>query len=127
MRRVTQRFVLGALLSIAFAGAAQETPRAPTSRTPAANGAAVFMRAGCPACHGTVGHGGAGPKLAPSTLPLAAFTTWVRNGTPGWSFTSGMPAYPAAVVSDAELADMRAYLASLPAPRPADEIPLLRP
>jgi mono/diheme cytochrome c family protein len=40
----------------------------------------------------------------------------VRNGTPGWSFLSGMPAYPAGVISDDELADVRAYLANLPAP-----------
>ena len=119
--------LLGALLCCAFASTAQETARTPASRSAAANGAAIFMRAGCPACHGTVGHGGTGPKLAPNTLPLAAFTTWVRNGTPGWSFGTGMPAFPPVVVSDAELADVRAYLVALPAPRSADDIPLLRP
>jgi len=118
--------VLCAVLTLAFASAAQDT-RAPASRTSSVNGAAAFMRVGCPACHGTVGHGGAGPKLAPNTLPLAAFTTWVRNGTPGWSYGNGMPAFPPAALSDTELADVRAYLAGLPTPRPADEIPLLRP
>jgi mono/diheme cytochrome c family protein len=74
-----------------------------------------------------VGHGGAARRLAPNTLPLPAFTTWVRNGTPGWTFATGMPAFPASVISDADLADIRAYLASLPAPRAVADIPLLAP
>jgi mono/diheme cytochrome c family protein len=38
-----------------------------------------------------------------------------------------MPAFPAAVLSDAELTDVRAYLASLPPPPAANDIPLLVP
>jgi len=98
-----------------------------STRPSAANGKAVFMRVGCYTCHGTVGHGGAAPRLAPNTLPLPGFTTWVRNGTPGWTPASGMPAFPVSVLSDADLADVRAYLASLPAPPPVAEIPLLAP
>jgi mono/diheme cytochrome c family protein len=98
-----------------------------TDRAAIANGESAYLRVGCQACHGTVGHGGAARRLAPNTLPLAGFTTWVRNGTPGWSFMSGMPAFSAAVLSDADLADVRAYLASLPAPPSANEIPLLSP
>lgn len=111
-----------AVCCAALQAAAQSTERRPS----AANGQAVYLRIGCHACHGTVGHGGAARALAPSTLPLDAFIAWVRNGTPGWSFTTGMPAYSAAVLGDEELADVRAYLASLPPPRAADEIPLLR-
>jgi mono/diheme cytochrome c family protein len=98
-----------------------------SDRPGVANGESVYLRSGCPACHGTVGHGGAAPRLAPNTLPLPAFATWVRNGTPGWSFGAGMPAFPISVVSDADLADVRAYLASLPAPTPVADIPLLAP
>ena len=83
------------------------------------------MRVGCYTCHGTVGHGGAGARLAPNPLPLSAFIVWVRNGPPGWSVASGMPAFPAATITDEELADVRAYLASLPAPRAVKNIPLL--
>jgi mono/diheme cytochrome c family protein len=96
-------------------------------RASVANGEAVYLRVGCQACHGTVGHGGAARALAPNTLPLEAFTRWVRDGTPGWSFTTGMPAFSAAVLTDVELADVRAYLAGLPAPRAVDDIPLLSP
>jgi mono/diheme cytochrome c family protein len=113
-----------ALLCCASGAAAQATQ---TDRAAIANGERVYLMVGCQACHGTVGHGGAAPRLTPNTLPLPGFTTWVRNGTPGWSFASGMPAFPAAVISDADLADIRAYLASLPPPRPVAEIPLLAP
>ena len=92
-----------------------------------ANGKTVYLRNGCDSCHGTVGHGGAGARLSPNTLPLAAFQNWVRKGTPGWSVRGGMPAYSAAIVTDKELADIRAYLASLPAPPTPNSIPLLNP
>lgn len=113
-----------ALLCWALAATAQ-APR--TERASIASGESAYMRAGCFTCHGTVGHGGAAPKLAPNTLPLEGFTAWVRNGTPGWTIASGMPAFSADVLSDAELADVRAFLASLPPPRAVAEIPLLTP
>jgi mono/diheme cytochrome c family protein len=121
MRRL---LALSAVLSLAVSASAQS---ARTDRAAVSNGESVYLRVGCQACHGTVGHGGAARRLAPDTLPLAAFTTWVRNGTPGWSFAAGMPAFPARVISDADLADIRAYLASLPAPPPIADIPLLAP
>jgi ubiquinol-cytochrome c reductase cytochrome c subunit len=111
-----------ALLCFASIAAAQS---ARTDRAAVANGESAYMRVGCFTCHGTVGHGGAAPRLAPNTLPLPGFTSWVRNGTPGWTIASGMPAFPASVISDAELADVRAYLASLPPPPRVADIPLL--
>jgi ubiquinol-cytochrome c reductase cytochrome c subunit len=118
-------FVAIAVLGCAFQSAAQPAQSTKTDRAAVANGQVVFMRAGCYTCHGTVGHGGAGARLAPNTLPLEAFETWVRNGTPGWSIASGMPAFPPTIVSDQELADVRAFLASLPPPRAVQDIPLL--
>jgi hypothetical protein len=38
-----------------------------------------------------------------------------------------MPAFSAAVLSDADLAAVRVYLASLPPPRAVADIPLLAP
>lgn len=84
------------------------------------------MRVGCFTCHGTVGHGGAGARLAPNPLPLDALRSWVRNGTPGWTIARGMPAFAASVVSDDELEDVRAFLASLPAPPAVKDIPLFK-
>jgi mono/diheme cytochrome c family protein len=111
-----------ALLCFAASAAAQSTRK---DRAAIANGESVYLALGCQSCHGTVGHGGAARRLAPGTLPLEAFVAWVRNGTPGWSFAAGMPAFPASAVSDADLADTRSYLASLPPPPPLADIPLL--
>ena len=121
-----KHLLVAATLLVAGVQAAAQ-PAANAARASAANGQTAFMRAGCYACHGTVGQGGAGARLAPFTLPLEAFQIWVRNGTPGWGFISGMPGFTAAVVSDQEVADIRAYLANLPAPRAVQDIPLLNP
>lgn len=109
-----------------FTGAVHAQSSKP-ARPSAANGKTVFMRVGCYTCHGTVGQGGAGARLAPNTMPLAAMQVWVRGGSPGWSIGRGMPAFPAAVISDSELADVQAYLASLPPPPKPDDIALLKP
>jgi len=91
----------------------------------AQNGKTVFMKAGCYACHGTVGQGGAGARIAPNPLALSAFTAYVRKGGPNHSVFGGMPAYPPNVLSDSDLADIRAYLATIPAPPSPKTIPLL--
>jgi ubiquinol-cytochrome c reductase cytochrome c subunit len=117
--------VAGSALLLLASTAAPQSAR--TDRAAIANGEKAYLRTGCYTCHGTVGHGGAAPRLAPSTLPLPGFTTWVRNGSPGWTIATGMPAFSPSVVSDADLADIRAWLASLPPPPPVAEIPLLAP
>ena len=65
-------------------------------------------------------------RLAPNTLPCRRYGLG-PNGTPGWSFMRGMPAFSAAVVRDEEFADVHVFLASLPTPPSAAEIPLLAP
>jgi len=86
----------------------------------AENGKQVFMRAGCWQCHGTVGQGGAaGPKLAPDPLPFDALSSFVRTTN------RQMPAYREEVLSDADLADLYAYLNSIPQGPDAKTIPLL--
>ena len=84
------------------------------------------MDAGCYTCHGTVGQGGAGARLAPKPRAAAAFMAYVRTGRRGWSVAGGMPAYPASMLSDAALTDIYAYLMSIPAPKSPAEIPLLK-
>ena len=85
----------------------------------AENGKKLFEKYGCYTCHGHLGQGGPGVKLAPRPLAAAALIAYVRH--PGGS----MPPYTNKVVSDAELTDIRAYLASVPAPPPLKNIPLL--
>ena len=86
----------------------------------AENGKQVFMRAGCWQCHGTVGQGGAaGPKLVPDPLPFDALSSFVRTTN------RQMPACREEVLSDADLADLYAYLQSIPQGPDAKTIPLL--
>jgi ubiquinol-cytochrome c reductase cytochrome c subunit len=83
------------------------------------NGKRLYIRDGCYECHGYAGQGGAGVRLAPKVLPIAALIAYVRHPS------GAMPPYTAKVASDADLADIRAFLASLPTPPPLSSIPLL--
>jgi mono/diheme cytochrome c family protein len=88
----------------------------------AEKGKAAFVQHGCWQCHGYVGQGGVtGPKLAPNPMPLEAMSIFVRN-TRG-----GMPPYQKAILSDADLADIHAYLQSLPKAPDYKSIQLLNP
>jgi mono/diheme cytochrome c family protein len=87
----------------------------------AANGKTVFMRAGCFECHDTQGQGGAGtgPRLAPNPIAYSAFSHQCRQPV------NQMPPYTSKVVSDAELADIYAYLQSVPNPPAASSLSML--
>ncbi len=92
------------------------------AQTPnAENGRRLFARYGCYQCHQREAQGAAatGPRLGPHPIPFANFTKYVRRPT------GQMPPYTAKVVKDAELADIYAFLESLPAPKPVKDIPLL--
>ena len=84
-------------------------------------GQANYMRVGCYQCHGTDGQGNdAGPALTPNTLPAVAIANFIR-------FSAGrMPVYPEEVLSDSEIADIVAFLESIPPPPSADSIDILR-
>jgi ubiquinol-cytochrome c reductase cytochrome c subunit len=122
--------ILILILILAASAHAQSRPQqsAPpsTAAGSAARGKVAFMSAGCYTCHGTVGQGGAGARLAPKPRAAAAFMAYVRSGRRGWSVAGGMPAYPASVLSDAALGDIYAYLSSIPLPPSASQIQLLR-
>jgi cytochrome c553 len=81
----------------------------------AANGRKLFIGVGCYQCHGYEAQGSTatGPRLGPSPLPYAALSRYVRRPA------GQMPPYTQKVVSDANLADIYAFLQSLP-PRAAD-------
>ena len=83
-------------------------------------GKAAYIKNGCWQCHGFVGQGGiAGPKLAPSPMPLAALSVFLRH-------TNGpMPPYQESVLSNQDLEDIHSYLQSIPAPPDYKSIPLL--
>lgn len=70
-------------------------------------GAALFLTEGCFGCHGLAGQGGAVAKPI-AGVDRALLAKRVREGT------SGMPRFSLAGLSDEQLADLSAYLASLP-------------
>ena len=84
------------------------------------NGKRLFLRDGCWACHGYAGQGGRdGARLADTALTTAQLTRYVRRPS------GAMPAYIDKVITDQELADIYAYVKSLPGPKPVKDIPLL--
>ncbi len=92
-------------------------PAPPTATEPARNlenGKKLYEKYGCSDCHGLLGQGAptSGPRIAPNPLPLAAFIRYVRAPR------LQMPPYTVKVMPDQELADVRAYLASVPKPAP---------
>ena len=84
-------------------------------------GQQTFLADGCWECHGSVAQGGAitGPRLAATALPFAAVLQQLR--TP----QNAMPPYEPAILSDADAANIYAWLKSLPAAPAASSIPLL--
>ena len=116
------RFALLLLMSIApLAAQAPASDPAPP-KGDAANGKKVYETYGCYQCHNYAAHGGgAGPRLAPSPLPFAAFSQYIREPK------GQMPPYTVKSLSDQEIADIHAFLRSIPAPPSADSIPILKP
>jgi mono/diheme cytochrome c family protein len=120
MIRVFHIFVALALGSVALASAAgaQDAPKGD-----AAKGRALWLADGCSYCHGTVGQGGggraAGLRIAAQPIPFAAFLNQVRQPA------NEMPVYVEKVLSDQDVADIFAYIQSLPPPPDLKSIPIL--
>lgn len=85
----------------------------------AARGKQIFVQDGCYECHGYVGQGGPGLRLAPNPLPPDRIAAYIRNPA------GEMPPYVSKVVSDKDVADIRAYLATVKAPPALKDIPEL--
>lgn len=83
-------------------------------------GRIAYMKAGCYQCHGTVGQGGVGPRLAPKPMPIEVMTVFVRN-TP-----RNMPPYGEKVLPEGELRKIHAYLSGVAASPAAEQIPELK-
>lgn len=89
----------------------------------AARGKALYMKNLCYTCHGSVGQGGdrgSGPRIAYDMWPWEAFAQQVRRPR------EQMPRYAKEHVTDQELADIYAYVASFKKGPKASEIPLLK-
>jgi mono/diheme cytochrome c family protein len=106
-------------------GAAQSASAPAKTGAPAGdakNGKAVYTADGCYECHGREAQGGqgTGPKLGPNPLPYQAFAYQVRVPR------DQMPPYTSKVLSDAQLADIYAFVQSAPQPPKVESLTQLK-
>ena len=108
--------VLGAALIVGLTGALAADKPANATR-----GKQLYLATGCYQCHGTRGEGGgnAGPRLAPFPLPFEAIVLQLRHPR------ARMPIYTDVVMPETDVADIYAYLQSVPKGKTAAEISIL--
>ncbi len=104
--------------TLATPGRAQDSPAGD-----AAKGKRIYLADGCFVCHGRSGQGGAyngpAPLLAKTQMPFDGFKGQVRAPS------NDMPAYSEAVMSDQDIADIYAFVQSLPGRGNAKDIAIL--
>ena len=91
----------------------------------AGRGKQLYTTNGCTYCHGTVGQGGGGRngglRLAQMDIAFPAFLNQLRQPQ------DEMPPYVASVLPDRDVADIYAFVNSLPPAPDPNSIPLLNP
>jgi len=112
-----------ALTTLLAAGALATARAQNAPQGDAAHGKQVYLRDACFTCHGRSGQGGAyngpAPVLAHTALPFDGFKGQLRNPA------NDMPAYSDAVLSDKDIADIYAFVESLPGPGSPKDHPIL--
>ena len=105
------------------AGAVSFAQGAQQAQGDAARGKQLYTTIGCSFCHGTVGQGGGGRtgglRLANMGIAYPAFLNQLRQPQ------DEMPPYVASVLPDKDVADIYAFVSSLPPPPDAKSIPIL--
>ena len=107
-----------ALAASVALGAWADAPKGDVAR-----GRSLYMKNMCYTCHGTAGQGGdrgSGPRIAYDVWPWEGVLQQVRHPR------EQMPRYDTMHVSDQDIADIYAYVASHKKGPKASEIPLLR-
>jgi mono/diheme cytochrome c family protein len=123
MKCILEVGILGTLLVISAPVLQAQSPQQPrrTETAPAGNienGKKRFQAHGCVSCHSFSGQGGAGARLAQNPITFQAFMNYVRKPK------GSMPAF-GSQVTEAELADIYAFLKSIPPSPDPKTIPLL--
>jgi mono/diheme cytochrome c family protein len=121
--KVLGKIMLTAAVAAIGAGAFAAVQAQDAPRGDAANGKRLYLADGCFTCHGRSGQGGAyntpAPILAHSAVPFDGFKGQIRNPI------NDMPAFPTAILSDKDIADIYAFVESLPGPRSPKDFPIL--
>jgi mono/diheme cytochrome c family protein len=83
-------------------------------------GKRLYLAVGCFTCHGRSGQGGnmngPAPILAKTAMPFDGFKGQLRRPV------NDMPAYSEQVMTDKQIADIYAFVESLPGPRPTKDM-----
>jgi mono/diheme cytochrome c family protein len=125
MKRIERIAVTAVIAAAVLCVGAFTVVRAQDTPPPgdAANGKRIFLADGCFTCHGRSGQGGAyngpAPILAHTMLPFDGFKGQVRNPA------DDMPAFSDAMLSDKDIADIYAFVQSLPGPGSPKDHPIL--
>lgn len=116
---------LSAVLAVTLAAGAAALAQGTQASGDPTRGKQLYTTNGCSYCHGTVGQGGGGRtgglRLAQMGIAYPAFLNQVRQPA------DEMPPYVAGVLPDRDVADIYAYIASLPPPPDVKSIPILNP
>lgn len=108
------------LLAAAVAAQQPAAIQKPTTTGNATAGKQLYLDYSCWACHGYNAQTGNGPRLLPPRLNERQFTLYLRSPR-----TPQMPAYTVKVMSDADAANVYAYILSLPREPQVKDVPLL--
>jgi mono/diheme cytochrome c family protein len=123
-----KRIGIAALAGAVFAAGACVVAQSPAQAQDAphgdaTNGQRIYLAVGCFTCHGRSGQGGAfngpAPILASTALPFDGFKGQIRDPS------NDMPAFSDAVLSDKDIADIFAFVKSLPGPRSPKDVTIL--
>ena len=115
------------MVSVLVSVSAAQAPAPAQNATPkgnAENGKKLFVAIGCYQCHGYAAHGPGGdsllggPRIAPHPIAFPAFSKYLRQPK------GQMPPYTLKIASDQDVADIYAWLLTIPDPPPVSSIPL---
>ena len=119
-------FMFGAVTLVALCvSGAMIGARAQDAAPPgdAYEGKRLYLADGCFLCHGRAGEGGAMngpvPIIAKTKMPFDGFKGQLRQPA------NDMPAYSEKLMSDKQVADIYAFVQSLPGPLPLKDVPIL--
>jgi mono/diheme cytochrome c family protein len=123
VRRVSSSF--GVMVAVGFSVLGASAPRAQDAPPgDAVEGRRLYLAVGCFTCHGRSGQGGAmngpAPILAKTQMPFDGFKGQLRQPV------NDMPAYAEIVMSDKQIADIYAFLQTLPGPRPTKDMVIFK-
>jgi mono/diheme cytochrome c family protein len=113
-------FLAALVFGLPGARAQQSSDASPAGN--AENGKKLFLSDGCYECHGREGQGAAqtgAARIGPPMLSYEGFQSYVRKPT------NRMPPYASKALPDQDLADIYAFLKTIPMPPKGKDIPLL--